>query len=368
MLSVDNMAWSFRRAKTDVRQQQIVEATLALLADSPLDQLSTRQIARALGISQPALFRHFASRDELLMAVIAATQRQLGEIAESVLSEPVGPVEKLEALARALLRHLHRHPGLPRLLFANVASGEGPLFDALKQLYSMQRALVTELTREAQRAGEIDPSIDPRDAATLFVGMLQSITLIRRLDARPDPLEAEGARLLGIWLRGVRASSSALPALPVESLPVPEGLRALDVRPILEQGTDPLDAILEALAAVGPGGVLKLTAPFRPEPLLALLGGRGHALANQRLGPREFLVEVIHGGQPVPEDLRDLPAPEPMERVLVAVSALPPSGVYLARLPRNPRLLVPHLRERGLIHQIYEEPDGSALVRVYRPR
>lgn len=362
------MTWSFRRAKTDVRQQQIVEAALALLADSPLDQLSTRQIARALGISQPALFRHFASRDELLMAVIAATQKQLGEIAQGVLSEPVGPTAKLEALARALLRHLHRHPGLPRLLFANVASGEGPLFDALKQLYSMQRALVAELTRDAQRAGELDPSIDARDAATLFVGMLQSITLIRRLEVRQDSLEEEGRRLLAIWLRGVRATSGAPATLPVESLPVPEGLRTLDVRPILEQGIDPLDAILEVLAAVGPGGVLKLTAPFRPEPLLALLGGRGHALEVRRVGPREFQVEVIHGGQPAPEDLRDLPAPEPMERVLVAVSALPPGGVYLARVPRSPRLLVPHLRERGLVHQTYEEPDGSALVRVYRPR
>lgn len=369
MLSVDNMVLPFRRAKTDVRRQQIVDTTLALLADSPLDQLSTRQIARELGISQPALFRHFSSRDALLLAVIAATHDELGAVAEGVLREPGGATAKLEALARALLAHLAENPGLPRLLFANVASGTGPVFAALRQLYSMQGALVTELVREGQRAGELEPSLDARDAATLFVGMLQSATLIRRLETRPEPLDVEGRRLLALWLRAVRAEggSAGARAQPVAERPRADGLAALDVRPILASGTDPLDAILEALGRVGPAGVLKITAPFRPEPLLALLASRGHAVRVQQIRAREFEVEVIHGGRPEPEDLRELEPPEPLERVLRAAGALAAGEVYLARVPRCPRLLIPRLVERGLEHRVHEEHDGTALLRVYKP-
>lgn len=369
MLSSDNMAFGLRREKTAVRRRQIVEATLSLLADCPLDQLTTRQIARALGVSQPALFRHFTSREQLLLGVIAHTAESLGTVVQGVALGPGGALERLEALGLTLLEHLDTHPGLPRLLFANVASGEGPVLDALRSLYAVQRSLVTELVREGQRAGEIDPRLEPHDAATLFVGALQSVTLIRRLDARDGSLVDEGRRLLAIWRQGVRTTDgSAASAVDVPSTPHANGLRALDVRPVLARGVDPLEVILEQLDAVGPSGVLVLTAPFRPAPLLRLLVARGHGVRDQQVGPEEFVVEITHGSHPLVEELCDLEPPEPLERVLTATATLAPGGVYLARLPRNPRLLLPRLGERGLDFRVHEARDGTALLRVYRPR
>lgn len=362
------MSFGFRREKTDVRRQQIVEVTLALLADTPLDQLSTRQIARELGTSQPALFRHFASRDAILLEVIASTRRELARVAESVLSAEMGALARLGQLAVELLRHTDQHPGLPRLLFANVASGAGPVLDALRHLYSMQRALVAELVREGQKDGEIDRELDAADASALFVGMLQSVTLMRRLEAGQSPLEHEGRRLLAIFVRGVAArDGAALSPVTLPASPKRSGLRALDVRPILARGEDPLDTILRELEQVGPCGVLSITAPFRPAPLIQLLTRRGHLVSDAPIGDGAFHVEVIVGGAPVPEDLRELEPPEPLERALGAAERLAPSGVYLARLPRVPRLLFPHLEERGLCHETHEEHDGTALLRVYRP-
>lgn len=371
MLSVDNMALGLGREKSDIRQRQIVDAVLGLLADCPLDQLSTRQIARVLGISQPALFRHFVSRDAVLLGVIAQTRSELGAIVESVLVSKLAPLARLEALAVALFDHLQRHPGLPRLLFANVASGQGPVFAALKQLYSMQSSLVSELIREAQRLGEVDSGIDARDAATLFIGLLQSATLLRRLEPRDEPLTEEGRRLLAIWVRGVRQRDELPPpeleAGDGKATAHADGLRALDVRPLLARGVDPLDVILGELDAVGPSGVVEITAPFRPAPLIALLTGRGHAVREQEIGPRHWTVEVIHGGRPEPVDLTDLEPPEPMQRVLEACGSLEPGGVFIARLPRHPRPLLPLLRERGLSFAVHDQPEGGALLRVYRP-
>ena len=41
--------------------------------------------------------------------------------------------------------------------------------------------------------------------------------------------------------------------------------------------------------------------------------------------------------------------------------------VLIARVPRFPRLLLPHLEERGLAWEVHEEADGTALVHVRRP-
>ncbi len=66
-------------------------------------------------------------------------------------------------------------------------------------------------------------------------------------------------------------------------------------------------------------------------------------------------------------DVRDLPAPEPMERILAACARLAPGDALAARTPRFPQLLLSLLERRGLTWAALEEPDGSGVVYVERP-
>jgi hypothetical protein len=63
-------------------------------------------------------------------------------------------------------------------------------------------------------------------------------------------------------------------------------------------------------------------------------------------------------------DLRDLEAPEPMEKVLLACSQLVDGEFFLAHLPRVPAMLFPHLETRGLNWWVHEEEDHSALLLI----
>lgn len=60
------MAQSYERG--EVRRRQIVEAALRLLADEGLGAVTTRRIAARLGLTEGALFRHFESKQAILMA------------------------------------------------------------------------------------------------------------------------------------------------------------------------------------------------------------------------------------------------------------------------------------------------------------
>ena len=66
-------------------------------------------------------------------------------------------------------------------------------------------------------------------------------------------------------------------------------------------------------------------------------------------------------------DLRDLEAPEPMQRILEAAARLAPGGALLARTPCFPRMLFPQLERRRLAWAAVEEPDETGLVYVRRP-
>jgi hypothetical protein len=60
-----------------------------------------------------------------------------------------------------------------------------------------------------------------------------------------------------------------------------------DVRPLLTQGQDPLDAILAAWAALPAGSRLAISAPFEPRPLAALFSAQGLPVMPQQSGPQD---------------------------------------------------------------------------------
>jgi hypothetical protein len=129
-----------------------------------------------------------------------------------------------------------------------------------------------------------------------------------------------------------------------------------------------LDAIALRLEALPPGGALKLEVGFEPAALVASLSERGLAANACECSRGVWALEVQPPGSPEIIDLRDLEAPEPLERMLEATARLAPGDSLLARLPRFPRLLLPQLAKRGLPWEIYEERDRSALVHVRKPR
>lgn len=384
------------RVATSERRDQIVAATLRLLARTSIESISTRGLASELGLSQPALFRHFRDRDALLLGVVDYARGSFGALGVAVIEQGGSVPSQLRALGEALLAETERQPGILRLLFSAVTSGPAPFLDALRHLVAAQTAMVGELMREGQRRGEFDPALDAMVAATLFVGMIQGLVSHWAIGGQLGPLVPKFEPAFAIWLRGVGARLDAgapAPAsepqsepasepasevvacgaqacdpsgIPADLLPLTGPLASLDVRPIIGSGVDPLATILATLAQLPPAGVLVIEAPFRPSPLLALLSRRGHAVTAESLARQHWLVEVVVGGSPAIEDLRDLEPPEPLERVLTATATLADGAVYLARLPRFPRLLIPQLHVRDLGHTLLTRPDGAVLLRVER--
>jgi uncharacterized protein (DUF2249 family) len=205
--------------------------------------------------------------------------------------------------------------------------------------------------------------------------MMQGLALAP--DAEPrgrSPLPARLEPVLALYLRAVgRPPTDAVEPPPLAPSPptAPPGaprLVALDVRPVIAGGRDPLADILSALTPLPAGSALAVTAPFRPAPLERLLGGRGHRTQVLALERGAHVLLCLVGGGPPVLDLRDRPAPEPLEAVLTAAASLTPGETLLAVVPRRPELLLPQLERRGLGHALLALPDGSHLVRVSRAR
>ena len=348
-----------------------MEAALDLLADTTLDDLTTRQIAKRVGVSQPALFRHFHTRDGILEAVVDLMRERLSASVARLFDGDRSAIELARGLVEVLFEHAERHPGLVRLVLAESVNGEQTSYRAsLDHLVSMQKAFFVTLVRKAQERGEVTRSVDPEVAATLAIALVQGTLLGWMRGGRADPLAPWAARVSRCWeadlLRGERPAEDR-PA-SVDPAPPSSRLEALDVRPVIGSGSDPLDLILAMLERLSPDGVAVVVAPFRPKPLLALLKDEGYRTEVEDLGAREHLVMIFGSEAPPLVDLSELEAPLPLEHVLAASATLRPGSAAHFRVPRVPHLLLPRLRERGVDHAFHELRDGRALLTIWRPR
>lgn len=283
------------------RKEQIVETALGLLAATSLEALSTRQIAAALGLTQPSLFRHFASRAELIAAVVAHARQMVGARVAAALVLDAPAADRLRALFRGLCEQVERTPGLPRLVFADAATAPRASGHELRGLAAMHRSIAAELFAQGRVDGSIGSEVEPAIAGAAFAALAQGVVLAWQLDGRPPRLAVVAAPLLELLLAGAAPAASVRAAPPAaHASPRPRRRRCvIDVGALLSLGRDPLAVTLAAIARVGKGGAVVLRAPFRPAPLIAVLEAGGHSVRERARKGRELELEIRVGTPPV---------------------------------------------------------------------
>lgn len=106
------------RGQGERLREEILEATERLLARTgDADALSIRAIARAVGVTPPSIYMHFADRDELITAVCERHFRSLEEATRRAATGYDDPVAALKAMGRAYVRFGLERPEEYRILF-----------------------------------------------------------------------------------------------------------------------------------------------------------------------------------------------------------------------------------------------------------
>ena len=94
----------------NLRPALIKAALKAIALDGP-DRFTLRDVARRAGVSAPAVYRHFESKDALLAAVAADAAERIGTImADAVANAPDDPIERFRATGIAYVRFAVAHP------------------------------------------------------------------------------------------------------------------------------------------------------------------------------------------------------------------------------------------------------------------
>ena len=106
------------------RKQQILEVLATELETKPGSRITTASLAKAVGVSEAALYRHFASKAQMFEALIAFSEDSVFGLITRILEEQDDIEVRCFQIATVVLRFTERNPGIARILVGEVLLGE----------------------------------------------------------------------------------------------------------------------------------------------------------------------------------------------------------------------------------------------------
>jgi len=193
------------RKSAEERKAEIVGAAIRLAGDIGPDRITTDMLAKEVGISQPGIFRHFPTKDDIWWAVAQRISAMMGKKVGLNESEEVIPAGKLRKLVLGHLGFLETTPAILAILFSReLHSGNEKIRAFFAGLIASRQRNFAKLIAAEIEAGRFRETLDADDAAYLILALIQGLVMRWSLNARGFDLVAEGQRLLDLQLEGFK--------------------------------------------------------------------------------------------------------------------------------------------------------------------
>ncbi|HEY9142904.1 MAG TPA: TetR/AcrR family transcriptional regulator [Arenimonas sp.] len=193
-----------RYLPAETRRAETVEAVVALAAEQNPGEITTAAIAKRLGLTQGALFRHFPSKDAILEAVMGWVAERLLARVDAAIEGAGSPLAAMEAAFLAHASFVSEHPGVPRMLFGELQRNQDtPAKKLVRTLLEHYGQRLARLVEQGRQQGEIDPGIDTQVAVSGFIGTLQGLVLQSLLSAEPSRIRTQAPAAFALYRRGI---------------------------------------------------------------------------------------------------------------------------------------------------------------------
>lgn len=171
------------------RRDRILDAALRVFAARGYHGASVEEIAAEAATSKGGLYFHFPGKQALFLALLEWARAELRRRVEEAVAREGDPLARADAALRAVIRAFAGHRRLARVFMVD-ALGAGREFHA-RVLAAQEEfiELVRGLFDDAQRAGQIEPTVDTDVAARAWFGAVNSIVTGWLLARSPRSLD-----------------------------------------------------------------------------------------------------------------------------------------------------------------------------------
>jgi TetR/AcrR family transcriptional regulator len=145
-----------------------------MLESGPGERITTAALAREVGVSEAALYRHFPSKARMFEGLIKFIEDTLFIRITRILQEDFSTTERCEKILTLLLTFAEKNPGMTRLMTGDALAGETErLRVRIGQLFDRVESQLKQVLREAPLRENLKPAISPAVLAGLLLASVE---------------------------------------------------------------------------------------------------------------------------------------------------------------------------------------------------
>ncbi|HHJ52384.1 MAG TPA: TetR family transcriptional regulator [Caldithrix abyssi] len=180
------------------RQKDIINAAIELISEKSIQELTIKNLAQKIGLTEGALYRHFPSKVDILLSILLMFQDEARRNLEEVKSSPLSALQQFENIFLYRLRYFTKKPAVAAVIFSeSIFQNDKRLSSEVNKFLKMHEATLRIILEKGIADKEIREDISVEEAIYIIIGSMRYLVTRWRLDGHRFDLYAAGQRILG---------------------------------------------------------------------------------------------------------------------------------------------------------------------------
>ena len=179
------------------RQIQIIDTSIKIISERGIQELTMKNLSRELGISEPAIYRHFEKKQKILIAVLESFKHQNTLINKSIPLEGKTEFQHLQGAITRILQKFIKNPAISAVFFSEeIFQNKTELSEMILGIMNSNTEFVAKLVQKGQADKSIRSDIGVEELSVIVMGSVRHLVTVWRLSGFSFDLYEHGMKLL----------------------------------------------------------------------------------------------------------------------------------------------------------------------------
>ena len=179
------------------RQKEIISVSLELISEKGIQGLTIKNLSKKIGVTEPAIYRHFDSKTEILISILDFFKKNSAQIFQKELNTEKNALVKIEHLFTNHFESLSATPSLVAVIFSEeIFRSEPVLMEKISEVIDANDRILTSIIETGQKNGEIRSDLSGKNLSTIILGSLRLFVKKWQFSHFSYSLPKEGKKLV----------------------------------------------------------------------------------------------------------------------------------------------------------------------------
>ncbi len=178
------------------RQREIVDASIEIISKKGIQNLTIKNLSKKIGFSEPAIYRHFESKMEILLTILSMFENKMRKFNTLINSDKNSSLKQLNSIYRNLFSNFSKNPVLASVIFSEeIFQDDKRLSEKIYSIMDFNFEFILSIIKSGQRNGEIRLDIGAEQLVLIIMGSLRLIVKKWTLSDHSFNLKKDGEKL-----------------------------------------------------------------------------------------------------------------------------------------------------------------------------